>query len=168
MGAVKNIREHTEVSLPPAQSHRINVKRVLVVEDDSSISRLLSELLTDWGFEVFTASNGREGLDVLNAQPVDGVVLDLEMPIMDGWTMLDELRWQGDHTPVIVMSGGVDHQVLRDMLNEGAQGFLVKPFTLDTLRTQCDGCFVRDKKGVSFDSTGATDTRIAARHREVA
>lgn len=137
MEAVKSIREKAGTSLSPAQSNRINLKRILVVEDDSAISGLLSELLTDWGFEVLTASNGCEGLDVLNAKTVDAIFLDLEMPVMDGWTMLDELRWQGYQTPVIVMSGGIDPERLRNMLQEGAQGFLVKPFTFESLKLQC-------------------------------
>lgn len=168
MSAVKSVRENVWSSISPAQSHRINVKRILVVEDESEISRVLNEILMDWGFDVLTAFNGREGLDVLNSQTVDGIVLDLEMPIMDGWTMLDELRWQGYQTPVIVMSGGVDPHVLRNMLREGAQGFLVKPFTIETLSSQCQRCFRENRAWLPLESNMVSVARVVSTHKELA
>jgi len=139
---------------------RGRVKKILVVEDESAISSLLGEVLKDWDCDVLIATNGREGLDFLKTERVDGIMLDLEMPIMDGCTMLDELRWQGDHTPVIVMSGGVDSNVLRNMVKEGAQGFLQKPFTLQTLHTQFQECFVSAKKIGSFKGARTSRGRI--------
>ncbi|HBP86175.1 MAG TPA: hypothetical protein DD706_00595, partial [Nitrospiraceae bacterium] len=68
---------------------------------------------------------------------VDGILLDLHMPIMDGRTMLDELRWLGHQVPVLMMSGDADERVLRQLLQEGAQGFFVKPFHLDSLKQTC-------------------------------
>ncbi|MDT7042788.1 response regulator [Candidatus Nitronereus thalassa] len=151
-----------------AHAHRTSVKNILVVEDESSIASALWELLQDWGCEVVTASNGREGLDRLRTEHVDGIVLDLDMPMMDGATMLDELRWRGDHTPVIVMSGGADVHRLRMMQNEGAQGFLVKPFTLETLHAECERCFVPDKNRESLEWGGAPKVRMGIRQQEVA
>jgi DNA-binding response OmpR family regulator len=145
----KSVLEKTGPVKSPERYYRINQKRILVVEDQSAISGLLSECLRDWGFDVLMASNGREGLEVLNTHTVDGIFLDLEMPIMDGWTMLDELRWRGYQTPVIVMSGGVDPRALRNMLEEGAQGFLVKPFTVESLKLQCQRLLGNNQNFVS-------------------
>ena len=64
------------------------------------------------------------------------------MPTMDGRTMLDELRWAGYKLPVWVMSGGSDVQALRQLLDEGAQGFFVKPFRLQSLKESFDQTFL--------------------------
>ncbi len=114
---------------------------ILVVEDDPSVAQLLLDALGTWGYDVFLAKNGQEGLDVLTKQAVDGILLDINMPVMSGQTMLDELRWLGYQTPVIVMSGGLDVSTLRQLVKEGAQAFAIKPFSLPSLRKICTRVF---------------------------
>lgn len=104
-------------------------ERILVVDDEADSARIVADAIAGWGFDVVTASNGREGLTVLGATPIAGILLDLEMPVMNGWTMLDELRWQGYQVPVIVMSQEANKRTLRDLLKEGAQDYLLKPLT---------------------------------------
>jgi two-component system response regulator (stage 0 sporulation protein F) len=117
----------------------------LVVEDDPSVAGLLNTVLEEWGYHVLIAGNGREGLDVVANHAVDGILLDMHMPVMDGRTMLDELRWLGYHMPVLVMSGGLDLPALRQLLNEGAQGFFLKPFNLRSLKQSCQQIFAKDE-----------------------
>lgn len=100
---------------------------ILVVDDEAVSARFIGEVIGEWGFEVVTASNGREGLNVLRTMRVNGILLDLEMPVMNGWTMLDELRWQGCQVPVIVMAHEVNYGNLKKILVEGAHDYLVKP-----------------------------------------
>ena len=107
---------------------------ILVVEDDRAVADMLEDAFRTWGYEVLVARNGQEGLEVVTTQSVDGILLDIHMPIMDGRTMLDELRWRGYQLPVWMMSGGTDRQDLRQLLHEGAQGFFIKPFQLQSLR----------------------------------
>jgi DNA-binding response OmpR family regulator len=107
---------------------------ILVVEDDRAIADMLEAAFRTWGYEVLVARNGQEGLDVVATQSVDGILLDMHMPMMDGRTMLDELRWMGYQIPVLMMSGGTDKQTLRQLLHEGAQGFFIKPFQLQSLQ----------------------------------
>jgi CheY-like chemotaxis protein len=107
---------------------------ILVVEDNRSVAEMLEAAFRTWGYEVLVARNGQEGLAIVTAQSVDGIVLDLHMPIMDGRTMLDELRWARYHMPVWVMSGGSDIQTLRQLLDEGAEGCFIKPFSLQSLQ----------------------------------
>ena len=114
---------------------------ILVVEDDASIARMLLAALGTWGYDVFLAKNGQEGLQVLTKQVVDGILLDINMPVMSGQTMLDELRWLGYQTPVIVMSGGLDVSSLRQLVKEGAQAFAIKPFSLPSLQKICTRVF---------------------------
>ncbi len=110
---------------------------ILVVEDDLCVRQMLCAALGVWGYEVFLAENGQEGLQVVVSQQVDGILLDINMPVMSGQTMLDELRWLGYQTPVVVMSGGLDVSSLWQLLKEGAQGFAVKPFSLPALQKIC-------------------------------
>ena len=123
---------------------------ILVVDDDPSVLGVLHEALDLWGFDVLLAKNGREGLNVLASQKVDGILLDMDMPVMDGLTMLDELRWLGYPIPVVIMSGGVKGPALRQLVKEGAQGFMSKPFSLSFLRDVCATIF--ENQGVDRHS----------------
>ncbi len=114
---------------------------ILVVDDDPSVARMLRDVLESWGYEVFLAHNGREGLHVLAGQIVDGILLDVHMPVMDGPTMLDEIRWLGYQTPVVVMSGDVNGPDLRQLVLEGAQGFMIKPISLPAFQKLCAKVF---------------------------
>jgi len=66
---------------------------------------------------------------MIGTQPVEGILLDMHTPMMDGRTMLDELHWAGHDKPVWVMAGESDIKMLRQLLDEGAQGFLIKPLS---------------------------------------
>ena len=117
---------------------------LLVVDDDPSVAGFLDQALQEWGYEVLVARNGREGLDLLDGRCVDGILLDIHMPIMDGRTMLDELRWLGHQMPVLMMSGASEKPLLRRMLQEGAQGFFLKPFHLASVQQACRKIFQND------------------------
>jgi CheY-like chemotaxis protein/CBS domain-containing protein len=143
----------TTRSLSPNESEGKEVNPcLLVVDDDPSGARLLSQALQEWGYDVCVASNGWEGLAVANRRSVDGILLDMDMPIMDGPTMLDELRWLGHEIPVLMMSARSDERVLRQLLQEGAQGFFLKPFHPASLKQVCRQVFTKEevKKQASF------------------
>ncbi len=123
---------------------------ILVVEDDLGFVALLHDVLNSWGYEMVSAFNGQEGLQVLTALDVDGVLLDIHMPVMGGVTMLDEMRWLGYLTPVVVMSGGVNGAILRQLVDEGAQAFMTKPFSLLELRELCARVFEQHGVGVAI------------------
>ena len=133
------------------------LQTILVVDDDPSVLEMLHDALDLWGFDVFLAKNGREGLHVLANQKVDGILLDMDMPVMDGMTMLDELRWLGYPTPVVIMSDGVKGLSQRQVMKEGAQGFMNKPFSLSFLRDLCDTIF----KNEGVDGRSAAHSHVA-------
>ena len=114
---------------------------ILVIEDDPSVTQMLLSALESWGYEVFLAKNGREGLHVLTTKVVNGILLDMNMPVMSGETMLDALWRLGYPMPVVIMTGGVKGSDLRQPVNEGAQGFMSKPFSLSFLRDVCATIF---------------------------
>lgn len=135
--------------------------RILIVDDEADSTQMVAEAIAEWGFEPVTTSNGREGLDVFLTTSIDGILLDLEMPVMNGWTMLDEIRWQGSEVPVIVMSNEANQVRLRKLLEEGAQDYVIKPFNLHLLlqkalrhfsrQTSAEKKPVLEKKGARQD-----------------
>jgi DNA-binding response OmpR family regulator len=102
----------------------------LVVDDDAALLRLLSLSLRQSGFEVTTAVNGQEALDRLAQGRPDVIVLDLEMPVMDGRQFYREMRATGDGTPVLILSA-FDARNAKNEL--GAEAYLNKPFDPDEL-----------------------------------
>jgi len=130
---------------------------ILVVDDDPSVLETLHDALDLWGFDVFRAKSGREGLHVLATQKVDGILLDMDMPEMGGMTMLDELRWLGYPTPVVIMSSGVKRMNQKQLVEEGAQAFMSKPFSLPFLRSVCETIF----KNEGVDGRSADHSHVA-------
>jgi CheY-like chemotaxis protein len=112
---------------------------VLVVEDDPAIARLVSLSLSD-RFRVVTAGNGAEGLARLTHSQPDAVVIDLEMPVMNGWTFLPLLRWCLPAVPVVIVSGFDAVGAARLLHADGAFDKPFDPLTLaDCIERLLDG-----------------------------
>jgi DNA-binding response OmpR family regulator len=112
----------------------LSVKRILVVEDDQSICELMTYVLQDDGWCVTTARNGAEALASMRASVQDLVLLDLMMPVLDGWSVLAERRKHANlrAVPVLAMSAGGN--AYRDRaIALGADGCMPKPFDLDVV-----------------------------------
>jgi CheY-like chemotaxis protein len=105
-------------------------KRVLVVDDDANIRELLSTALEDDGYEVVPAVNGQDALSIVERWRPDVIVLDLMMPVMDGWTFAKRLR-ERDEIPIVVLSAATD--LARHAKSVGAADGVAKPFDLDQL-----------------------------------
>ncbi len=103
--------------------------RILIVDDDATNQRILEYTLRKAGYEVRIAGNGVEGLAILKASPVDLVILDLAMPVMDGLTMLRQLRAGPSFatTPVIMLTASGDDNMLQEIEQVTIQGYLTKP-----------------------------------------
>jgi two-component system KDP operon response regulator KdpE len=108
------------------------MSRVLVVDDEPQILRTLRINLVAREYEVETATDGAEALQVAAARPPDLVVLDLGLPDMDGVEVIRKLRvWTP--VPIIVLSGRVGSADKVEALNVGADDYVTKPFSLDQL-----------------------------------
>ena len=107
--------------------------RLLVVDDDPDLRDSLKRALGYAGYNVESASNGADAVTSLSRSPVDLVILDVLMPMMNGLEACGELRRKGDDTPVLVLTArdSVDDRV--DGLDAGADDYLVKPFALREL-----------------------------------
>jgi CheY-like chemotaxis protein len=110
--------------------------QILVVEDDDAIRGLVSDVLRDDGYQVREACNGFEALEQLHEQRPDLIVLDLMMPVMDGWAFVEECRREPgcDDVPIVVTSASHDLPRTADRLRSlGVRTCLAKPFDVDGL-----------------------------------
>jgi len=102
-------------------------KKVLIVDDDEVLVRLVDQVLTQKGYEVLKASNGQEALRFLFDQRPDLVILDVVMPRMDGWQALDRIR-DVSNIPIVILTGKrrTEEDIVRG-LDYGADDYLTKP-----------------------------------------
>lgn len=107
--------------------------KVLLVDDEPDILLMLRMSFEDEGHEVVMAADGRMGLERLAEAAPDVVVLDMMMPVVDGWGVLEAMQVEGLRTPVIVVSAKSDPRDCRKALEMGAIEYVVKPFDLDRL-----------------------------------
>ena len=108
---------------------------ILVVEDEYAIASIVSEILEDEGYRVLSAVNGQQGLERLAAQPVDLVLLDFMMPILDGPGMFAAMQADPKLRPIpVVFMTSLEEAKLRRRCT-GYAGFLRKPFAIDALPT---------------------------------
>jgi len=118
-----------EVSLGKVGEHARS--RVLVVDDDTSILDTVTSILTGEGYQVMSAAGGQEALTLVRSWHPTLVLLDMRMPVMDGWAVARSLHETGSRVPIIVMTAAESARRWADEI--GAAGHLAKPFTLDEL-----------------------------------
>lgn len=107
--------------------------RVLVVEDDPNVRRDVADVLVEEGYEVEQAADGFAALERARARRPDVVLLDLYLPLMDGWALRTALRaLDANHEPVVIVMT-TDRYAREEAKQLGAQGCLPKPFDLDDL-----------------------------------
>jgi two-component system, chemotaxis family, chemotaxis protein CheY len=111
---------------------RAGERLVLVVDDDPDILQTLGLCLTSEGYRVLMAANGKEALDILDHEHPSVILLDLMMPVMDGWQFVAELEHRGRRdVPLLILSA--DRSVQGHAKQLRANGHLAKPFDLDEL-----------------------------------
>ncbi|PTL83561.1 response regulator [Vitiosangium sp. GDMCC 1.1324] len=106
---------------------------ILVVDDDASHRTLICDALEEMGYRTEQAANGREALDILEGDIPQAVLLDLRMPVMSGWGLLDALKKmpRARGLPIIIISGyGFEWEA--ELV--GAAGYISKPVDLDKVR----------------------------------
>lgn len=109
---------------------------ILVVDDDESILETVSDILALEGYEVRTAVNGRDALEAIGRRTPALVLLDMRMPILDGWGFAREARARGLDLQILVMTAAENAQ--RWAQEVGTPHFLAKPFDLDELLVAVD------------------------------
>ena len=101
-------------------------KKILVVEDTAALARALQVKLKLAGFEAETSPNGQEALLFLEKNNVDLIILDMIMPLKNGFEVLEELHGRGNKVPVLVLSNLTREEELKKVLTLGAAGYFLK------------------------------------------
>ena len=106
--------------------------KILIIDDDEKLSRLVQLFLSQHGYEVHTASSGLQGLQLAYDLHPDLVVLDIMMPGMDGWVVCSRLRDVSD-VPIIMLTAKDGERNVVEGLESGADDYVVKPFSMAEL-----------------------------------
>jgi DNA-binding NtrC family response regulator len=108
--------------------------KILVVDDETSILKLLKEALTQWGYQVTCVSTATEALEAIRTELFDAAITDIRMPEMTGLDLLREIKRHDESIEVVVMTGYPTIASAVEALKEGAYDYLSKPLILDELR----------------------------------
>lgn len=108
--------------------------KILVIDDEPEICRLFADVLTDMGYQVSTATEGRQGLAMIRDNPPDILFLDIKMPKTDGLKCLRRIRKTKRKLLVIIMTGYGDVKSAQEAMRLGADEYISKPFDLDQLK----------------------------------
>lgn len=140
--------------------------RILVVEDEPRLLRALTRALCEEGYAVDTAAAGDEGLYKAESSDYDAIVLDVMLPRLDGWEVLERLRKQRP-TPVLMLTARDSSKDRVRGLDTGADDYLVKPFDLPELLARLRA-LIRRAAGQARSDLELGDVRIDTRARSVA
>jgi CheY-like chemotaxis protein len=108
------------------------MKKILVADDEMAIRLLYSEELKEEGYEVYTAANGREALEIIEKVPLDLVILDIKMPEMDGIEALRQIKEKKPDLPVVLSTAYGDYK--QDFATWASDDYLVKSSDLEDLK----------------------------------
>ena len=128
--------------------------KVLIVEDDELIAKAMATHLTQAGFDPLWVANGEKGIARLRFERPDVCVLDLMIPLLDGWKLLETARSEGIGTPILVVSARGSEQDRIHALEIGADDYLVKPFSMKELVARVR---VAARRGVRAQDTHVGD-----------
>lgn len=117
---------------------------ILVVDDDPDLQVMLRHAFEAKGFRVEKAADGLAAVDYLKAaHPADLVVLDIFLPTMDGWAVLEQMSRLAERPPVVVVSGVSEANITPRIFREGVAAFIAKPFQLAVLMSTCQELIAR-------------------------
>lgn len=141
-------------------------KKILIADDEERIVKLVSDFLTASGYEVLSAADGRQALDIFNAHSdIDLAVIDIMMPEIDGWALTREIRKTSD-LPIIMLSARAEEFDLLTGFESGIDEYVTKPFSPAVLVKRVDALLKRSsgkplsgeevKKGLVIDNNAFT------------
>jgi DNA-binding response OmpR family regulator len=148
--------------------------RVLVVEDDQPLVRIMTKSLETSGFEVISAYDGEEGLRAARDERPEAIVLDLQLPKLNGVDLCRRLRSEGNSVPIIMLTARSAVPDRISGLDAGADDYLVKPFSLGELAARLRALGRRGRSspqvieaGLLQLDTGAREARVEGRPVEL-
>jgi two-component system response regulator HydG len=117
------------------------MKKILVVDDDRSHAMMLRTLITDWGYQVLLADDGTTGVEMVQAQSFDMILMDMKMVRMSGMEALQHIKAYNPSLPVIIMTAYSSVQTAVNALKIGAYDYLTKPLDFDKLKLTIERIF---------------------------
>jgi len=123
----------------------VSGERILVVDDEPKMRRVLEIMLRGLGYTLVTAGDGREALERQQRQAADLILTDLRMPRMDGLALLRALRAQGDEVPVIVITAYGTVETAVNAMKEGASDYILRPFEMDAVELAVERALALDR-----------------------
>jgi two-component system response regulator MtrA len=136
-------------------------KRILLIEDDATISDLVSYNLRRAGYEVLQEHNGRAGLQTALAQSVDLILLDLMLPALDGITVSKEIARRKPGLPIIMLTARGERESMLEGFESGADDYITKPFDLELLLARIQARLRRFPAGTAVPEGGSGEGVIA-------
>ena len=110
------------------------LSKILVVDDEESIREFFQIMLKREGYEVFTAANGKEGLEHLKKNPVDLIISDIQMPELSGLELLSKVREIDPEMVVMMITAFGSTEIAVEAMKRGAYDYIQKPFKIDEVK----------------------------------
>ncbi|MDX5443308.1 MAG: response regulator, partial [Hymenobacteraceae bacterium] len=154
-----NLAEETQ-ALDPV---KLGSLKVLLAEDNQINQLLVDKIITDWGFSLDIAENGKVALEMAAKKPYDLILMDMQMPEMDGYEAIQQLRQMQNKLatiPVIALTAHATKGEIDKCLNAGANAFLSKPFDPDDLLLEISGLFQKKSLKTAGNPTESEKTYI--------
>ena len=107
--------------------------QILIVEDDKELSQLFQKVLEKNGYQVKSASDGAQALEVLDKEYIDLIISDIMMPVMDGYELVSELRSAGYQIPVLMITAKGSFDDMRQGFLSGSDDYMVKPVNVNEM-----------------------------------
>lgn len=108
-------------------------KTILLVDDDASLRRVLAHHLSEAGYQVLTAANGKEGLEVFTSQQVEMVITDIQMPELSGLELMRRISVMSPDVVVLVITAYGSIETAVEAMKLGAYDYITKPFNREEL-----------------------------------
>jgi CheY-like chemotaxis protein len=159
---VERLEGLTEATLPAAGDQKVetNIRlhgRILLVEDGADNQRLLQMQLGDAGASVTGATNGRIAVDLATTQTFDLILMDMQMPVMDGYAASRELRRRGLSTPIVALTAHAMGEDRDKCLAAGCSGYLTKPIDENKLLKTVHDYLEQDRAPARSDNPKPVD-----------
>ena len=119
--------------------------KILVVDDDKNIRRLIEAYLLQAGFDVLLAGNGKEALDMMDKQHLDMVIADIMMPHIDGYELVSDIRHINDKIPILMITAKDAFEDKKRAFDIGADDYITKPINLDEMLLRISALLRRAK-----------------------
>jgi two-component system OmpR family response regulator len=141
--------------------------RILIIEDDQQIASFVTKGLQQAGFAVDHVSDGEEGLQMAELNPYDAMVIDIMLPGLDGFSVIERLRSGGNTTPILVLSarGSLDDKLKG--FQTGSDDYLTKPFSFSELQARLQALLRRTTRGQRQNVLEVGDLKMDLLSRKV-